>query len=204
MKRINKILPKVIVIICLLIFIFTSFINLIMIGKSSKNIDQEINYNDYKYIIVLGAKVSDNTPSLMLKDRLDKAVDLYNQNKKIKIIVSGDSQNKEEYDEVTVMYNYLINNNVESSNIIKDNYGISTYDSIVRAKDIVKDDKTIIITQKYHLYRSIYIARSLNINASGISAKEYKYFGQLSREIREILARVKDYIFVKLNINSKY
>jgi hypothetical protein len=150
---------------------------------------------------VLGAKVSEGSPSLMLKDRLDKAIEIYNQNKNIKIIASGDSQNPNVYDEVTVMYNYLVNNGVNHNNIIKDNYGISTYDSIVRMKDIVKEEKTIIVTQKYHLSRSVYTAKELDINAIGISSREYKYFGQLGRDIREILARVKDYVFVKLNNN---
>jgi len=204
MKKRNKIILKIIVLVCLLIFIFVTLVNLIVIGKSSKYINKEMNYNEYKYVIVLGAKVSNGYPSLMLKDRLDKVIEIYKTNMNIKVIVSGDSQNASVYDEVGVMYNYLVNNGVSSANIIKDNYGISTYDSVVRMKEIVDNNKTIIVTQKYHLYRSIYIARKLNINAVGISAREYKYFGQLSRDIREILARVKDYILVKLKLDSKY
>lgn len=204
MRRIGKILLKVMVIVCIVIFIVATFANLIVIGKSSKYVNKETNYNDYKYIIVLGAKVSNGSPSLMLKDRLDKAIEIYKTNQNIKIIVSGDSQNPNKYDEVTVMYNYLINNGVDNTCIIKDNYGISTYDSIVRMKGIINYENTIIVTQKYHLYRSVYIARELDINAIGISAREYKYFGQLSRDIREILARVKDYVLVKLNIDTKY
>ena len=194
----------IIIIMCIVIIIFTIYTNLVVIGKSSKYINKETNYNNYKYIIVLGAKVSEGSPSLMLKDRLDKAIEIYNQNKNIKIIASGDSQNPNVYDEVTVMYNYLVNNGVNHNNIIKDNYGISTYDSIVRMKDIVKEEKTIIVTQKYHLSRSVYTAKELDIDVIGISSREYKYFGQLGRDIREILARVKDYVFVKLNITSKY
>jgi len=71
-------------------------------------------------------------------------------------------------------------------------------------KDIIDDKKVIVVTQKYHLYRSVYIARSLDIEVVGISAREYKYFGQFARDIREILARVKDYILVKLGVDSKY
>lgn len=204
MRRINKILFRIIVIICIAIFIFTIFVNLIVIGKSSKYINKEINYNDYKYIIVLGAKVSKGYPSLMLKDRLDKAIEIYNNNKNIKIIVSGDSQDASIYDEVIVMHNYLVSNGVNINNIIRDDYGISTYDSIIRMKELINDKQVIIVTQKYHLYRSVYIANELNIDAVGISSREYKYFGQLGRDIREILARVKDYILVKLGVNSKY
>jgi len=187
-----------------LVFVITCFINLVVIGKSSKYIDVRTDYNNYDYVIVLGAKVSNGSPSLMLKDRLDRIVDIYNSNKNIKIIVSGDSENALVYDEVSVMYNYLIRNGVNSSNIIKDNYGISTYDSVFRMKEMIEDKKVIIITQKYHLYRSVYIARELDVNAFGVSSREYKYFGQLGREIREILARVKDYFLVKICVQSKY
>jgi len=204
MRRIINKLPKIIITIIFIIIIFCIITNLIIIGKSSKYINKDINYNDYNYIIVLGAKVDSNGPSLMLKDRLDKAIEIYKKNSDIKIIVSGDSINPSSYDEVGTMYNYLVRNGVNSLNIIKDNYGISTYDSIDRMKDIIDDKKVIVVTQKYHLYRSVYIARSLDIEVVGISAREYKYFGQFARDIREILARVKDYILVKLGVDSKY
>jgi len=189
---------KIFIIVCLIIFIMTTIINIIVISKTTKYISDSTNYNDYEYVLVLGARVEDNKPSLMLKDRLDKAIEIYNKNKNIKLIVSGDSQNIEKYDEVSVMYNYLINNNVDSNNIIKDNYGISTYDSFYRMKDKLKNKKVIVVTQKYHLYRSVFIAKGFDIEAQGIYAEENKYYGEFAREVREILARVKDYFLVKL------
>ena len=176
----------------------TTIINIIVISKTTKYISNSTNYNDYEYVLVLGARVEDNKPSLMLKDRLDKAIEIYNKNKNIKLVVSGDSQNIEKYDEVSVMYNYLINNNVDSNNIIKDNYGISTYDSFYRMKDKLKNKKVIVVTQKYHLYRSVFIAKGFDIEVQGIYAEENKYYGEFAREVREILARVKDYFLVKL------
>ena len=171
-----KIIKRVIIILILLIIVYVSIVNLIVIAKSNKYIDNNINYNDYKYVLVLGAKVNGNNPSLMLKDRLDKVVEIYSKNKSINIIVSGDSQNKNVYDEVTVMYNYLISNGIDKDNIIKDERGLSTYDSIIRIKDIVNKNKMLIVTQKYHLYRSIYIAKEYNIDVHGISAKDIKYY----------------------------
>lgn len=200
----KKRIIKIFIIECLVIFVFVFLINFVVIRKTSKYINSNINYNNYNYVIVLGAKVEGNTPSLMLKDRLDKVLEIYKTNNNIKIIVSGDSQNPNIYDEVSVMRNYLIQNGVEEDSIISDNYGISTYDSIVRMKNIIKNEKIIIVTQKYHLYRSTYIAKELDIDAYGVSAREYKYYGQLQRDIREILARVKDYVLVKINAKSKY
>lgn len=203
MSKLIKVL-LILFIVCILVFVVISLINLIVIGKSAKYINPNINYMDYDYVIVLGARVNGNSPSLMLKDRLDKALEIYNQNKNIKVIVSGDSQNSSVYDEISVMSNYLINNGISKNDIIEDKYGISTYDSIYRIKDKVIDKKVIIVTQKYHLYRSVYIAKGLGIDSVGISAKEYNYPMQIYRDIREILARLKDFILVNLNVKSKY
>ena len=200
MKKISKI----IIILITILFIIISIINIIMISYSSNYIDKDIDYDEISYVLVLGAGIRNNYPSLMLKDRLDKAIDLYKKNNNIKLILSGDSQNEKNYNEVGVMYNYVKECGVAEDNIILDKLGISTYDSIKRIKNIVNNDKVIIVTQKYQLTRSIYIARNNNINCYGISSYNYKYVGQLKRDLREILARVKDYIFVKLNISPKY
>ena len=198
--------PVYISLICL--FIITALlINYYVILYTKKKIislDDVKEQNRFDCILILGAGVKNNEPSKLLKDRLDKTIEIYNQNRNIKIIVSGDSQNPSNYDEITVMRNYLINNGVDKDNIFEDKYGISTYDSIYRIKDIVKNKKIIVITQKYHLYRSVYIAREFDLVAVGVSSKEYKYPGQLYRDIREILARIKDYMLVKLKIDSKY
>ena len=198
-----KKLIKISISICLLLTLLIIITNIIIIGKSTYYIDNDINYKNYDYVLVLGASAKNNRPSLMLKDRLDKVVEIYNENINIKIILSGDSV-KENYDETGVMYNYLTNSGINSNNIIIDKYGVSTYDSVVRIKDITKDKKVIIVTQKYHLYRSIYIAKQNNINVVGVKAYEYKYFGNLKREIREVLARTKDYFYCLSNHKSEY
>ncbi len=198
-----KTLIKISISICLLLTLLIIITNIIIIGKSTYYIDNDINYKNYDYVLVLGASAKNNRPSLMLKDRLDKVVEIYNENKNIKIILSGDSV-KENYDETGVMYNYLTNSGINSNNIIIDKYGVSTYDSVVRIKDITKDKKVIIVTQKYHLYRSIYIAKQNNINVVGVKAYEYKYFGNLKREIREVLARTKDYFYCLSNHKIEY
>ena len=194
----NKMI-KLLIICLIIIFIVVCLINLIMISKTSNYIDKDIDYNSYSYLLVLGAGIKNNYPSLMLKDRLDKALEIYNINNNIKIILSGDSIKEEEYDETIVMYNYLIERNVNKDNIIIDKKGISTYNSIKNIISLVGNNKLIIVTQKYHLTRSIYIARNNNIDAYGISSYNYKYIYQFKRDIREILARVKDYIYVLIN-----
>lgn len=144
-------------------------------------------------IIVLGAGIWGNQPSPMLEDRLLKATDLYQKKVSSKIIMSGD-HSREEYDEVNVMKKYAIEKGVPSENIFMDHAGLSTYESIYRAKEIFETKKVVIVTQKYHLYRALYIANQLGLESYGVGADPRQYAGVTYREIREILARDKDFI----------
>lgn len=155
--------------------------------------DDYANLENIDCIIVLGAGIWGDKPSYMLEDRLLEAIDLYQNNVSSKIIMSGD-HGREEYDEVNIMKNYAIERNIPSEDIFMDHAGFSTYDSIYRAKDIFKAKKVVIITQKYHLYRALYIANQLGLEAYGVGADPRQYKGAAYREIREILARNKDLI----------
>ena len=157
-----------------------------------KNI-KEIEDDDIDCILILGAGIRGNNPSPMLEDRLLTGATIYKKNISNKIIVSGD-HSEEYYDEVNVMKNYLKEQNISSKDIFMDHAGFSTYDSIYRAKEIFKAKKIIIVTQKYHLYRALYIAKELDLEAYGISANRRTYYNQLKRDIREIAARIKDLI----------
>ena len=203
MKTYKKIL-LVLGVILLTIFVYAMGINYYVKYTVIDRIKDTDEIKDVDTIIVLGAKVHDDGRlSLMLKDRLDKTIEVYNKLDIKKVIVSGDSEHKD-YDETTKMKEYLINNGIPEEDIVVDIYGLSTYDSIYRLKNVYGINKSIIITQKYHLYRSIYIANSLGIEAYGIPASGEDYFGQTAREIREILARNKDFLTSLFNVKSKY
>lgn len=148
--------------------------------------------DDIDCIIILGAGVrADGTPSLMLKDRLEKTIELFNSGVSKTIIVSGDHRTND-YDEVNTMKNYLIDAGIPSECIFMDHCGLSTYESMYRAKNIFDVENAIIVTQKYHMYRAIFVAKSFDIDAYGVCAKEVSYSGQTKRSIREVLARIKD------------
>ena len=151
-------------------------------------------------IIVLGASVySDGTPSPMLKDRLDAAVDTYfkflvAENIELPIIVSGDGGSESEsYDEVHAMADYLIVSGVSPTHIIKDPHGFSTYESVYNAQTAFNVQSPIIITQEYHLYRALYVANQLNMTPTGIATVDVSYENQDKRNIREFMARTKDF-----------
>lgn len=154
-------------------------------------------------ILVLGSGVLDNKPRPMLEDRILTGIELYNNNVSKKIIMSGDHM-QDDYDEVNVMKTYAINEGVPSSDIFMDHAGISTYDSLYRAKEIFEVKKVVIVTQEYHLYRALYIAKNLGIEAYGVSSNLRYYPGQFKREVREVLARDKDFVKALLKPNSTY
>ena len=201
MKKIIKytsLIMFISVIIILLVNIYVIFLT----KSKIKNIDK-IDELDIDCIIVLGAGIRGNAPSPMLEDRLITGLELYNKNISNKIIVSGD-HGRVNYDEVNVMKNYLIEQNIPSENIFMDHAGLSTYDSIYRAKEIFKVNKAIIVTQEYHLYRALYIAKELGIEAYGVSATKRTYGNQMKRDIREFAARIKDFIKCIFKPKSKY
>lgn len=187
-------MKKVTMILAIIVVILT--INLYVKETTKKQI---INNSDYTKlenidcIIVLGAGIWGDKPSPMLEDRLLEGINLYNNNVSNKIIMSGD-HGREEYDEVNIMKNYAIEKGVPSENIFMDHAGFSTYESIYRAKEIFKAKKVVIVTQKYHLYRALYIANQLGLEAYGVGSDPRKYVGATYRELREILARDKDFI----------
>ena len=147
---------------------------------------------DADCIIVLGCLVkADGTPSDMLADRISVGVSLYQNGTSPKLLMSGDHGQKE-YDEVNTMKSCAIASGVPSEDIFMDHAGFSTYESIYRAKEIFGADKIVIVTQQYHLHRALYVAEALGIEAYGVSADLRSYAGQTKRDLREVLARIKD------------
>ncbi len=144
-------------------------------------------------ILVLGAGVrSDASPSHMLEDRLKTSMVLHDLGASEKLLMSGD-HGREGYNEVAVMKNYAIEHGASSEDVFMDHAGFSTYESLYRAKEIFKADKIVIVSQGYHLYRALYIADRLGIDAIGVAADLRSYAGQTGRDLREAAARVKDF-----------
>ena len=108
--------------------------------------------------------------------------------------MSGD-HGRAEYDEVNVMKTYATDCGVPSQDVFMDHAGFSTYESMYRAKEIFGVKKMVIVTQEYHLYRALYTAEKLGIEVKGVACDRYIYEGQIYREIREILARDKDFLY---------
>ena len=164
----------------------------------------EVSGERYDCILVLGAGVWEgNKPSPMLEDRLLKSIQLYQAGIAPKIIMSGD-HGTESYDEVNVMKKYAIDHGVPSEDIFMDHAGFSTYDSVYRAIHIFEVKKVLVVTQEYHLYRALYIAKQLDLSADGVAAEKIAYSNQWIRDLREVLARDKDVVKSLLKPKSTY
>lgn len=163
-------------------------------GQSLITSEKAAELSDVDCILVLGCQVKeDGTPSDMLADRLKRGVELYDLGAAPKLLMSGD-HGREDYNEVGAMKQYAIEVGVPSEDVFMDHAGFSTYESIYRAKEIFGAEKIIIVTQEYHLYRALYIAEALDMEAYGVACDYNTYAGQFSRDMREVLARVKDFI----------
>lgn len=145
-------------------------------------------------IMVLGCAIEDEeTPTDMLRDRLDAGIALYNQGVAPKLLLTGDN-GQERYNEIHVMYNYCLKAGVPGEDIFCDHAGFSTNESMIRAGEIFNVTSMVVVTQRYHEYRAIYIAEKLGLNVLGVAASQGRYPGQPLREMRELLARNKDFL----------
>lgn len=173
-------------------------VNGYMVWKTKGRILSQEEWKDFQAdgIIVLGCSVKKNgEPSLMLEDRVRAAASFYQAAKVPVMLVSGDHL-REEYDEVTVMKELAVSFGVPEDAVCMDHTGLNTYDSIVHTRTFFGEGaRVVIVTQRYHLYRALYLAEQLGLDAWGVSADLRPYHLQFKREIREIMARVKDFFY---------
>lgn len=142
-------------------------------------------------VIVLGASVhSDGKLSPILKDRVDTALELY-RNKKVKrFLVTGD-HSTDDYNEVNAMGNYLMERGIPENKILLDHAGLDTYDSMYRSNAVFGVEDAIVVTQKFHLPRTIFIAKGLDLPYTGFAARSNSYKTTNKIERRELLANLK-------------
>lgn len=159
---------------------------------------------DADAIIVLGASVyPDGTPSGILQDRLDDGIALYFAGAAPKIIMSGDN-GTESYNECWAMKQYAISQGVPSEDVFCDHAGFSTYETMYRARHVFGADCVVIATQTYHLYRAVYDAQGVGMEAIGVPSDYGEYVNQSWYDFREIFARTKDFFQVLFSVPSTF
>lgn len=147
--------------------------------------------------VVFGAGVGgDSSPSPILRDRILTSVELYKAGKVEKIIMSGDNSIKE-YDKPSVMINYAIENGVPEHTLQPDYAGRRTYDTCYRAKNIFDLNEAILITQRFHLTRALYLCNSLGIESIGLASDLNEYQGMDYMQARDIYALALAFIDIE-------
>lgn len=128
-----------------------------------------------KVAVVLGALVHpDGRLSSVLQERVDTAVELYRNGKVEKLLMSGDNRTRR-YNEVNAMRDYAVQQGVPTNDVVRDFAGFRTYDSMYRAKELWDLDEFIIVSQRFHLPRALYIARELDVDAVGVATSARRY-----------------------------
>ncbi|MGI6257933.1 MAG: SanA/YdcF family protein [Anaerovoracaceae bacterium] len=198
---------KIMMVLILVLILAGVGINVWVVKSTKKDIvasiqGEEIRFvadkNDVKQfkadcLIVPGAGVKpDGKPSKMLADRLDLAIRLYQMGIAPKILLSGDN-GQMEYNELAAMQKYVLDRGVPKEDIFLDHAGFSTYETMYRAKEVFLVKRGIVVTQSYHLHRALYVGKMLDMEVRGAASDQKRYTGQGMRDVREILAREKDF-----------
>ncbi len=190
--------------IVLVILVFTMYANYTVYIAGRDGVYTLRDAPQAEAAVVLGARVYKNgTLSTVLADRMDTGIELYQAGKVQKLLLTGD-HGQATYDEVNAMRRYAMAREVPDEDIFMDHAGFSTYDSMYRAKDVFRVQKAIIVTQKFHLSRALYIARAVGLEAGGVLADKREYSGMDYLYLRETLARTKAVTQVVLGMKPKY
>lgn len=205
LKVVGRLLAAVLAIAFAVVLVFAGINAAAILTTQDDIVDQQAAASfDADAIIVLGASVyPDGTPSGILQDRLDDGIALYFAGAAPKIIMSGDN-GTESYNECWAMKQYAISQGVPSEDVFCDHAGFSTYETMYRARHVFGADRVVIATQTYHLYRAVYDAQGVGMEAIGVPSDYGEYVNQSWYDFREIFARTKDFFQVLMKTPSTY
>ncbi|SIP92412.1 SanA protein [Chryseobacterium sp. RU37D] len=174
-----------------------------------KNSEAYISYNiadipETKTALLLGTSKNLNSglPNAYFYNRIQAAIDLYRSGKIKYIIVSGDNSTKD-YNEPEDMLLTLMKYGIPQDSIFLDHAGFRTLDSVVRAKEVFGQIRLIIISQKFHNERAVFLAKENGIDAFGYNAKDVSKYAGFKTNVREYLAKAKAYYDLLLGVEPK-
>lgn len=177
----------------LLVLILVFYFNYRVSSAVQSFVTSNVNDLETSHVAVLlgtSSHLSNGRKNLYFEYRMDAALELYRSKKVKYILVSGDNR-KENYNEPVAMQEALIKRGIPEEDIVLDYAGFRTLDSMVRAKEVFGQKKFIVISQKFHNERAVYIARKKGIKAFGFNAPDVNVRAGLKTRLREYLARTK-------------
>ena len=176
LKKILKFLWRLILIFGALGLLGIVLPRLITLIYTANRIYQKSDAPHKRLAIVFGAGLKrDGTPTTILRDRVETAASLYFDHKVEKILMSGDNR-FEDYNEPEAMRLYALSLGVPGDAIVLDYAGRRTYDTCYRAKAIFGATEALLITQKFHLPRALFLCNVLGLNADGVEANNHHYW----------------------------
>ena len=181
-----KVFKRIFIFVCTIgICVFLTILGLILSKMNVKPV------NNLDYIIVLGAQVKENGPSVVLKYRLDRAVSYLKENINTLVIVSGGQGVNEPATEASVMKEYLIESGINEERIIIEDKSNTTKENLINSKKITGNNKSIgIVTNNFHMYRALLIGEKYKVNAVGIPSNSNAYYLP-NNLLREMFAFIK-------------
>lgn len=149
-----------------------------------------------EFVVVLGAQVQGDQPSLTLKKRLDLALSYLQEHPQAKVIVSGGQGADEAYTEASVMAAYLSARGIDKSRILLEQYASDTRENLLFSREIAQQNgidttSVLIITSDFHLCRAKYLARKLGMTPYGLASQTWPEILRLNYLLREVFAFVK-------------
>ena len=206
MKKLIKTTFKIFLLLIVAGFIFIAWANY----SIKKESDESVSYNiadvpETKTALLLGTSKNLNSglPNAYFYNRIQAAIDLYKSGKIKYIIVSGDNSTKD-YNEPEDMLLTLMKYGIPQDRIFLDHAGFRTLDSVVRAKEIFGQTKLVIISQKFHNERAVFLAKKNGIEAYGYNAKDVNKYAGFKTNMREYLAKAKAYWDLIFGVEPKF
>ncbi len=169
MKTVFRLVLRVTLVLLIVTVAFVGFDRWVVLSSYSASYTNVLSVPSSEVILVFGSRIYGGEVSAILEDRLKAAFDLYQAGKAPKILVSGDYSSPY-YDEAAAMSQYLKRRGIPERAILLDHAGYSTYDSLMRAKNVFGIRHVIVVSQDFHLPRALFIARSIGLSAVGFDA----------------------------------
>lgn len=176
--------------VCVAGFVLLAVSKIYMLVSTAKKIKTLEDASNAPAAVVFGAGLRrDGSPTLILEDRVETAVQLYKSGKVKKLLMSGDNRFLD-YNEPASMRQYAIGLGVPEEDIVLDYAGRSTYDTCYRARAIFGLNQAILVTQSFHLPRAIYTCSVLGMDVTGVKAnlKHFQKVSILYWNFREVFA----------------
>ncbi|MDQ0592503.1 SanA protein [Chryseobacterium ginsenosidimutans] len=206
MKKLIKNIFKIFLLLPVAGIIFIAWANY----SIKKDSDAYTSYNisdipKTKTALLLGTSknLDSRNPNAYFYNRIQATADLYKSGKVQYIIVSGDNSRKD-YNEPEDMQLALMEYGIPQDHIFLDFAGFRTLDSVVRAKEIFGQQKIVIISQKFHNERAVFLAKKNGIDAFGFNAEDVNKYAGLKTNTREYLAKAKAYLDLLLGVEPKF